>query len=562
MLLVGPPILRECIKSTPPTPPSKPPNSTAKPPLTAPQNPCTQFFFTVTPETPPDHLRHLLKESWKHDPVTTLRLVSYLRSLKGGKKGNNEGFYVCALWLYENHPLTLACSLREFASFGSLRDFSEVLYRLIRGGDSHLTGSSRKENEMDIARRAVSRYVHDSTYRFFHERVSDLIADLLKSDMRSLSSGNVELLSTASVECPSVDSAIDRHTLLCESIAKKVFPQESDPSYMEIKDDHYVYRVRNRLRKEVLGPLRMALQEKAPDERGRVQDITLAFMKKAYQKLMKMKDNASKLKYYQIVLAMILKRNTLIFPSSPESVTAFLNDDNTEKKELEWKEMVVSFSKEGKLRNSVAVCDVSEDMVETTKNISMLMGMLISELSHVPWKEALYGFHQCPKLYKIDGDDLRSKLNSVKKLNCSDRVDIQSILNQLLQVAVSRKLSSEEMVERVFVFTNKEFRKGVNNCWGWNYRAVWENYQKHGFDRVPEVVYWNIEGLNSSPPTIRDAFHNRLITINGFSRSLFAFFLSEDAVWRSDEIKSVTNAEDVMQITLSGKEYQNLVVLD
>ncbi|KAK9664623.1 hypothetical protein RND81_14G056900 [Saponaria officinalis] len=558
MLLVGPPILRECTKQTPPP---KPPNSTGKPPSTAPQNPCTQLFFTVTPDTTPENLRHLLNESWQYDPLTTLRLVSYIRTLKGEIKGINEGFCVCALWLYECHPLTLACNLREFASFGSLRDFSEVVYRLIKGQNSHFTRVSRKDNVVDVARRAVSKYVQDSTYRFFHERVSDLFADLLKSDLRSLDSGNVELLSNAAVECPSVDSSIDRHTLLCESIAKKVFPQESDPSYMEIKDDQYVYRVQNRLRKEVLGPLRTALRGKTTDGRGRVRDYTLVFMKKAYQKLMKMKNNASELKYYQIVLAMILKGNGTIFPETPESVIASLNDDNIEEKESEWKDMVQFFSK-GKLRNSVAVCDVSEDMAETTKNISVSMAMLISELSHGPWKEAVYGFHQCPKLYKIDGDDLRSKLNSFKQMNCSDRVDVEAILNQILQVSVSAKTSSPEMVERVFIFSNKEFRKSVNSCWGWNYRAVWENYQKYGFDRVPEVVFWNIEGLNSSPPTSRDMFHNRLMTINGYSRSLFAFFVDEDAVLRSDEIKSVTTAEDVMQITLSGKEYQNLVVLD
>ncbi|KAL2924126.1 hypothetical protein RDABS01_015617 [Bienertia sinuspersici] len=382
---------------------------------------------------------------------------------------------------------------------------------------------------MAVARRAVCRYVQDPGYRFLHERVSDMFADLLRSDFETLKNGNVEELSFAARDCPSIDSSYDRHTLLCESIAKKVFARESDPDYLRIEDVHYVYRVRSRLRKDVLAPLRSAVQKEAErKQKGNkdVSDCTLIFMKKAYQKMLKMKDDASKQKYYRNIMSMILKARS-------------------------------------KLSNSVAVCDISDEMKETTRNVSISMGLLISELnSNASWKGTVYGFHESPELYKIEGGDLQSKVNLLKQIKCSDRVNIGTILNQILQVGVSQKLSKEQMVDRVFVFTNKDFRKAFQNCWGWNYRAVWETYQKFGYDQVPEVVFWNVEGFDECPPTVRAAIHNTIVTINGFSRSLFAFFLDKDAVWRSQEIKSITTAENVMRITLSGKGYQNFAVLD
>lgn len=48
--------------------------------------------------------------------------------------------------------------------------------------------------------------------------------------------------------------------LLCESIARRVFPRESCPEYEGIEEVYYAYRIRDRLRKEVLVPLRKALE--------------------------------------------------------------------------------------------------------------------------------------------------------------------------------------------------------------------------------------------------------------------------------------------------------------
>ena len=44
------------------------------------------------------------------------------------------------------------------------------------------------------------------------------------------------------------------------SVARRLFPYDSCPEYKGIDEDHYVYRVRNRLQKEVLVPLRKALE--------------------------------------------------------------------------------------------------------------------------------------------------------------------------------------------------------------------------------------------------------------------------------------------------------------
>ncbi|KAJ9700662.1 hypothetical protein PVL29_006127 [Vitis rotundifolia] len=75
-----------------------------------------------------------------------------------------------------------------------------------------------------------------------------------------LNSGELYKISLASKWCPTIDSSYDKSTLICENIARKVYPREEYPEYQGIEEAHYVYRVRDRLRKQVVVPLHKALE--------------------------------------------------------------------------------------------------------------------------------------------------------------------------------------------------------------------------------------------------------------------------------------------------------------
>ncbi|PVH36592.1 hypothetical protein PAHAL_6G112900 [Panicum hallii] len=98
-------------------------------------NPCLDLFFQAVPDTLPQRVRELVTLAWVHDPLTALKLVANLRGVRGTGKSEKEGFYTAALWLHERHPKTLACNLPALAEFGYLKDFPELLYRLIHGAD-------------------------------------------------------------------------------------------------------------------------------------------------------------------------------------------------------------------------------------------------------------------------------------------------------------------------------------------------------------------------------------------------------------------------------------------
>lgn len=106
----------------------------------------------------------------------------------------------------------------------------------------------------------------------------DLYAECLKSDIQNLKKYekqkmenvngpdklDLELkLTLAAKWCPSVDSFFDRATLLCETIARKLFPRGECKKGNSVEEEEadYVSRVRERLMNEVLEPLRKVIKE-------------------------------------------------------------------------------------------------------------------------------------------------------------------------------------------------------------------------------------------------------------------------------------------------------------
>lgn len=103
--------------------------------------------------------------------------------------------------------MTLACNIGVFINFGCLKDSLEILRAILaddheeaKGGKGDERGRNRQGKEV------VCKYPYDSDYTYLHERVSELFAEALKSDLEFLKLGEAEKVSFAFEYCPSIDS--------------------------------------------------------------------------------------------------------------------------------------------------------------------------------------------------------------------------------------------------------------------------------------------------------------------------------------------------------------------
>ncbi|XP_076909469.1 uncharacterized protein LOC143566736 [Bidens hawaiensis] len=603
------------------------------------QNPCLDFFFHVVPDTSPGTITHHLTLAWAHNPLTTLKLICNLRGVRGTGKSDRQSFYTSAIWVHEHHPKTLACNIPVLVEFGYFKDLVEILYRLIEGAEVRSVAkeewvekkwrkgkgierkryfllkkkinnadketkaalraavprekrieanraqmmaekarakASRKQKESAMADKARDRYNSDPDYRFLHDQVSLFFAERLKSDIESLNSGDYTKISLAAKWCPSVDSSYDKAMLICESIARLVYPRNLDPELDELDDANYAFRVKNLLRKQVLVPLHNALKlpevcMSAKQWSSISYDRVASVAMKNYTDIFLHRDNERFRGYLEnvktgdakIAAGALLPHEIIggLKRGSGASIVA----------ELQWKRMVDDLLKKGKLTNCIAVCDASGSMSGTPMEVSVALGLLVSELSAEPWKGHVITFSESPEIHLIKGRDLQSKTEFIRNMDWGMNTNFQKVFDKMLEVAVNSKLREDDMVKRVFVFSDMEFDEASSDPWETDYEAIVRKFKASGYERVPEIVFRNLRDSGSTPVT---GDQKGVALLSGFSKNLLTLFLEEGGVVKQEDMESNnnnnksgggngdSNPEDTMEAAISGELYQKLVVVD
>lgn len=579
------------------------------------------------PDTPPNDLIQRLAVSWSHDPLTTLKLVCHLRGVRGTGKSDKEGFYTAALWVHENHPKTLALNLPSLVDFGYFKDLPEILYRILEGQreveergtkrvwrsqsqsqfkrtretrskgledrileelgghvDKTKARDLRKQREFDKAKKALERYNSDANYRSLFDCIADLFAGLLKTDLECLNANEMYKISLAAKWCPSVDSSYDKTTLICEAIARRMFSRDE---YEGVEESHYAYRIRDRLRKQVLVPLRKALalpevymsaKEWNHLKYNRVASVAMTNYKTLFEK----HDSERFREFLEDVKSG--KKKMAAGALLPHKIISQLNDDGevgAEVAELQWARMVEDVAKKGKMKNSLAVCDVSGSMAGVPMEVCVALGLLVSELNEEPWKGKVITFSENPQLHLVTGSSLREKTKFITEMDWGMNTDFQKVFDRILEVAVENNLSNDQMIKRLFVFSDMEFDSAVHTensdmdsdsevdyysapyeerlniakerskkKWETDYEVVQRKYKENGFENVPEIVFWNLRDSSATPVAAKQ---KGVALVSGFSKNLLNLFLEEGGI---------VNPEDVMWLAIKGEEYKKLVVHD
>ncbi|KQK11817.1 hypothetical protein BRADI_2g62566v3 [Brachypodium distachyon] len=546
-------------------------------------NPCLDFFFQV-------------------DPDTALKLACNLRGVRGTGKSDKEAFYAAALWLHANHPRTLACNVAALAQFGYLKDFPELLFRLVRGPEvrkerrkekelrkqreglrERLSGRKRAREAAPVLLKATFGYylsaalakakskpmeiqtpeqepeamevdqnqITEKKPRGMSKKVRKFLADLLASDLEQMAPGGKRnKIGLAAKWCPTPGSSFYHTTLLCEAIARRFFPEE-----------HYVYRV---LHREVLVPLRellklpevyMSSQRWAELPYARVASVAMKRYKSKSQ--FKKHDELRFAKYLEDVDAGKAKIAAGALLPHEIAAPAYRGEDD-EVSELQWRRMVDDLHAKGSLRNCISVCDVSGSMEGTPMEVCIALGVLTSELSEEPWAGKVITFHSRPSIHVIKGNTLRAKMNFVERLEWHGSTNFQGVFDQILRTAVEARLAPEKMIRTVLVYSDMEFNEATgrgycygSGSWDTDYKVICDKFEDAGYgDVVPQIVFWNLRDSKSTPVT---STQPGVAMVSGFSKNFLKIFLQKDGV---------VNPEAIMNEAIAGEEYQKLAVFD
>lgn len=410
-----------------------------------------------------DRLYKLMEKASEESMLYTLKIVAYVRDIRGGKGERDIGRQMMD-WLLEHDQRQLYANMKAYISEYGRWDDGVYL------------------------RKSVAR-----------KHYVDLLANQLRDDLVNM----VELkpVSLAAKWVPSETSAVNKKTGIFFSLAKNMGMKPAV------------------LRKTIVSPLRkyidvlerkMCAKEWDKVDYEKVPSVAMLKHGKpdhAFQR----NDPVRFEEYKNRLVAGTAKINArAVFPH--EILKQYLEANCADTiVESQWNEMVQKMSEVGCLDNVLVLSDVSGSMEGMPMLISYTMGLLISSLNKSElFKNQVLTFEESPQLVDVGGDSLFERLAKIQGAPWGGSTNICAAFSMLLEKV---KTDDAVMPDKIIIVSDMQFNE-ADAAYTTNYENICEKFEDAGY-KVPHIVFWNVNGCSQDFQVASDA--PNVSMISGFS---------------------------------------------
>lgn len=177
---------------------------------------------------------------------------------------------------------------------------------------------------------------------------------------------------------------------------------------------------------------------------------------------------------------------------------------------------------EGSTERIIPVCDVSGSMMGLPMDVSVALGIYISERNQGIFKDAFLTFHENPKMQYLKGS-LAQRMRQLQSAEWGGTTNLQATFDLILNSALREKISEEEMPTKLLIISDMEFDEADGDYRNkTNLDAIRQKYQEAGY-KMPEIIFWNVNGrVGNSPAQVND---QGVGMVSGFSPSILKSIL-------------------------------------
>lgn len=177
---------------------------------------------------------------------------------------------------------------------------------------------------------------------------------------------------------------------------------------------------------------------------------------------------------------------------------------------------------EGKSNSIIPVCDVSGSMYGTPMEISVALGLYISERNEGVFKDAFITFSQRPEMQYLKGG-LQDRINQLKCASWGMNTDFVKVFELILDKAKENNLLQSDLPETVLVISDMEFDQAENGKT--NFEHIKEIFKESGYE-LPKLVFWNVNGrVGNVPVTMKN---ENVALVSGASPSILKSVLTNN----------------------------------
>ena len=481
------------------------------------------------------------------------------------------------------------------------------------------TEGKKKSVHEDRHHRTVEKLEEDGFYKALHLTVARLFAEQLKTDLTRLQSGQkaeIKRITLAGKWAPTHKGMHDQHTTIVSTIAEllhpfdKVCPDSVDPADRET----YLKHARMAYQSQTLSPLRKHLNVVERDitaktfseiKYERVPSLAMArytplFAKKDFDHfdkyIEKVASGKSKISGATLLPSTLVNAvseyNSYSMQGTQKGADAMvqkkLRDLQMKTIDGQWNTLVQRIKDSGTLESSIAVCDVSGSMSyprfsdgTCPMDSSIGLSLLLAEVTKPTFGGAFITFSHVPQVMRVGGpDDKRSfkeKVQYIQGSNWSMNTDFVAVFEKLiLPMAVENKISQEDMVKQIFVFSDMQFdMAGGGDRWTTSYERIKKQFDETGYE-MPVLIFWNLAGgragygqthLNDgddAAPKAVTAAEEGTALVSGYSQGQLKMFLDngtfEDPEEEDEEVEEKEG--DDGEVVIQKKEKKKKDPLD
>ena len=173
---------------------------------------------------------------------------------------------------------------------------------------------------------------------------------------------------------------------------------------------------------------------------------------------------------------------------------------------------------EGSTERIIPVCDVSGSMSGLPMDVSVSLGIYISERNEGIFKDAFLTFSESPQMNYLKGT-LSQRMRQLERADWGMSTNLQATFDLILNSAIREELPESEMPTKLLIISDMEFNEASNMT---NLDAIREKYKASGY-KLPQIVFWNVNGrLGNSPASVSDA---GIGLVSGFSPAILKSIL-------------------------------------
>jgi len=505
---------------------------------------------------PQELAKGILERGNTNEVVQLFVLTFVIRNTRGGKAEKKLSYDVF-LHLLAHYPETAKALLPMYVHYGYWKD----LFLLMDLGKRHSNYSVLRDGAMELMKHQWHKDV--SALGEYERKLRDATGDKTATENLKKKGPHISLLAKW---LPREGKALDKKIDFVKDFSELVFPgattTASDDAWQSMAKKLYRKQLSKMTSYLALPEVLLAAQRADEIDIARVASKATKLLSQAFLNEEKhgglRSEDAKRMRLRDIFLDTIVKKGLKggqVFPH--EIVKTIMDNRNissamTLALDAQWKDLWTGIVKDVKAKakeegldfdptKMVPISDVSGSMSGTPMEVSLALGIGISEITHDSFRNMVMTFDANPRWFRLEeGDTIVDKVRKLQAAPWGMNTDFAKAYDLVLEVVEKNNLKREDM-PCLIVFSDMQFDQACTGSSSTMFRHIKQRVKKvanklEWEDDAPSpIVFWNLRNTHGHPV---DKDTEGTVLLSGFSPSILKMVMNGEAL-KEEEVEVV-----------------------